>query len=554
MKTRVAIGVLALALLGGFVLGQEVPPQGRGRGGGGGGGGGRGGAAAGAPGAAPATAPAGRGGEARSDSSVTHGSIKTADGKTTDYTAVAGYMPLTDEQDRPRANIFYIAYTSDAGATGTAETQPSEGTHRTIGPVAAGSTRPITFVFNGGPGAASVWLHLGAVGPRRIDVPEDGSPPVAPYRTVDNEYTWLTASDLVFIDPVNTGYSRAATPEQAREFLGVQEDISAMGEFIRLYLTKNQRWGSKVFLAGESYGTTRAAALSNYLQDRVGVSVTGVTLISTVLNFATLSPSEANDLPYALYLPSYAAVASYHKKVQMPKGFDQLLKDAESFAMGDYMTALNKGESISEDERQRVANRMSELIGLSPDYIQLSNLRVAPGRFEKELLRGKDGETKVIGRYDGRLAGYSPDGTGAGQDYDPSFSNFYTAYTSAFNVYVRNTLKYDNDLPYEVLSGRVQPWNYASGGAGGTNGYLYVGDDLRDAMTRNPHMRLLVCSGHYDLATPYFATDYTLNHMTMPPEIRKNISQAYFPGGHMIYHVREGLQKLFKEQTEFIEK
>jgi carboxypeptidase C (cathepsin A) len=306
-------------------------------------------------------------------------------------------------------------------------------------------------------------------------------------------------------------------------------------------------------LAGESDGTTRAAALSNYLQERVGVSVSGVVLISTVLNFAELSPGENNDMPFALYLPTYAATAWYHKKVAGGQGLEALLKDAEAFALGEYATALTKGAALPEADRQRVAQKVADFTGLSKDYVLESNLRVLPSRFEKELLRDKTGVGKVVGRYDGRLTGYATDATSAGQDYDPSLTGFYAAYTSAFNEYVRTTLKYDNDLTYEVLSNRTQPWNYNSGGAGGSSGYLYVGDDLRDAMTHNPRMRLLVCSGRFDLATPYFATDYTINHLTLAPEIRKNITEAYYPGGHMLYHVREGMAKLYKDVTGFVE-
>jgi carboxypeptidase C (cathepsin A) len=389
-------------------------------------------------------------------------------------------------------------------------------------------------------------------------MPADGSAPAAPYRVVDNEYSWLAATDLVFIDPVNTGYSRAASPEQAREFFGVQEDISSVGEFIRLWLTKNQRWGSPVFLAGESYGTTRAAGLSNYLQERVGVHVSGVVLVSTVLNFGLLSPSEANDIPFALYLPTYAAVAAYHKKIPTPQtggggGLDALLKDVETFALNDYATALAKGAALPDDERTRIAKRLADFTGLPVDYIRESNLRIQPSRFEKELLRDHTGVGKIVGRYDGRLTGFPVDPVSGGQDYDPSLSGFYAAYTSAFNAYVRGTLKYDNDLNYEVLSNRVQPWNYNSGGAGGSGGFLYVGDDLRDAMTTNPNLRLLVCSGRYDLATPYFATDYTLTHLTLAPDIRKNITHSFFPGGHMLYHVRDAQAKLYQDVTKFVE-
>jgi carboxypeptidase C (cathepsin A) len=398
-----------------------------------------------------------------------------------------------------------------------------------------------------------VWLHMGAVGPKRVDIPGDGTAPKAPYSVVENHYSWLPSTDLVFIDPVNTGYSRADAPEDAKEFFGVQPDIASVGEFIRLYMTKNRRWGSPVFLAGESYGTTRAAGLADYLQERVGVNVSGVILISTVLNFANLSPSESNDLPYALYLPSYSAVAWYHKRLpagEQVKSLDEVLKDSEEFAGNQYAAALMSGAKLSDGDRNAIAKKLGELTGLPVPYIVESNLRVPPHRFEKMLLRSPDGVgDQVIGRFDGRIVGPPTDAVNDSQEYDPSLSGFLPAYTSAFNQYVRQTLKYDNDLPYEVLSNRTQPWNF---GGDGSSGFLYVGDNLRDAMTHNPHLKLLVCSGRFDLATPFFATDYTLNHMTMAPEIRKNITQAYYPGGHMIYHVQEGLEKLCKDVSGFI--
>jgi carboxypeptidase C (cathepsin A) len=541
MRSIVPALVLTCAC-GAAVWGQTVPM-----------GGGRG------PGGGAGTAPAAQVKplEARTDSSTTTGVLKAAGRGEMGFTAVAGYLPLKDEMGNLRANMFFTAYTKGVApatgpATGTAESAPAAATGAAANLPPAAGTRPVMFVFNGGPGAASVWLHL-AGGPKRLDMPEDGSLPKAPFRVVDNEYSWLAAADLVFIDPVNTGYSRAATPELAREFFGVREDISSVGEFIRLWLTKNQRWGSAVYLAGESYGTTRAAGLSNYLQERVGVSVSGVVLISTVLNFGMLSPGENNDVPFALYLPTYAATAWYHKKVPAGPGLEALLKDAEAFALGDYATALAKGAALPEADRQKVAQKVADLTGLSKEYVLEANLRVVPTRFEKELLRDRTGVGKLIGRFDGRLTGYTSDATGTEQDYDPSLTGFYAAYTSAFNEYARQTLKYENDLTYEVLSNRTQPWNYSSGGAGGTNGYLYVGDELRDAMTHNPRMRLLVCSGRFDLATPYFATDYTLNHLTLAPEIRKNITTSYYAGGHMMYHVREGMAKLYKDVTGFVE-
>ncbi|HUO07268.1 MAG TPA: peptidase S10 [Phycisphaerae bacterium] len=485
--------------------------------------------------------------------SVTTATLTPAGGKQMEYTATTGYMPLNDEQGKLRANVFYVSYFSGAASPETQPaTRPGEEKNK---PFFGDSHRPITFLFNGGPGAASVWLHLGAVGPRRIDIPADGTAPTAPYKVVENPYSWLPATDLVFVDPVNTGYSRPATQEQAKEFLGVKEDISAMGEFIRLFLTKNERWGSPVFLAGESYGTTRAAALSNYLQERAGVSVSGVVLISTVLNFSTLNPGDNNDLPFALYLPSYSAVAWYHKKLDMAKhaDLDALLKESEQFAENEYATALMKGQTLSVEERKSVAAKLSDLTGLSVPYILESRLRISPWRFEKELLRSPGGEGDlVVGRFDGRIAGPPTDAQNDSQEYDPSLSGFLDAYTSAFNVYVRKTLRYDNDIAYEVLSNRVYPWNWKSG-TGDENGYLYVGDSLRDAMTHNPHLRLMVCSGHFDLATPFFATDYQIDHLGLAPELRKNITQKYYPGGHMIYHVQQGLEQLSADAKTFIE-
>jgi carboxypeptidase C (cathepsin A) len=525
----------------------------------------------------PAAGGAGRGGEApskpaepRNDVSATTGTLhsaplngETGGGREMTYTATAGYMPLKDDHDRLRANIFYTAYTAGAGGPATArntEETAAAGAGIVVTTRPASSAglgvdvrRPVTFLFNGGPGSSSAWLHIGAVGPRRIDIPEDGSPPKVPYRLVENQYSWLPATDLVFVDPVNTGYSRAATPEMAKEFFGVREDVDAMGEFIRLYLTKNSRWNSPIYIAGESYGTTRCAALSQYLQERIGANLSGVILISTVLNFSMLMPSDENDLPYALHVPSYAAVAWYHKKAGTGRKLEDFLKDAETFAMNDYLGALAKGAGLSADERARVAARTAELTGLRKEYVLESGLRIPPERFEKELLRSPTGEgSMVIGRFDGRLTGWPTDTAGDAQEYDPSFEGFLQPYTAMFNDYVRRQLKYENDLTYEVLSNKVQPWNYGSGGPPAGNGYLYVGDNLRNAMTHNPALRLLVCSGRFDLATPYFATDYQIAHLHLAAGLQKNIRTEYYPAGHMLYHVRPALEKLYKDATAFI--
>jgi carboxypeptidase C (cathepsin A) len=483
--------------------------------------------------------------------SVTLATLSAAGGQKIGYAATAGYLALKDEQGKLRANVFYTSYIVPKSAAGT-QSASAPATAPATRP--ADAARPVTFVFNGGPGAASVWLHLGAVGPRKLDIPADGSPPAAPYKLVENPDSWLPATDLIFIDPVNTGFSRAAEPDKAKEFFGVTEDVNAVGEFIRLWLTKNNRWDSPVFVAGESYGTTRAAALADHLQSRVGVQVSGVILMSTVLNFGLLDPSESNDTPFALYLPSYAAVAWYHHKTpdKYKNDLDALLKDAEQYALSDYTVALAKGASLSADERKTVAARLAELTGLRTDYLLASNLRVEPSRFEKELLRSADpaaGEGKIVGRFDGRLTGDPIDPVADAQDYDPSLSGFLPAYTSAFNTYVRESLKFESDLPYEVLTGRTQPWNW---GGNGVSGYLYVGDNLRNAMTENPRLRLLVCQGRFDLATPFFAVDYTLNHMRMSAATRKNITQKYYSGGHMMYHTSEGLQQLSKDAQAFI--
>ena len=294
---------------------------------------------------------------------ITDGQVTLAD-QTLHYQATAGLMPLKDDAGKLKANLFYIAYVKTDAAAPAAK-------------------RPLMFLFNGGPGAAAVWLHLGAAGPKRLATAEDGAPLSGPARLVDNPQTWLADADLVFIDPVSTGYSRAATPEQAKEFHGFSEDVAAVAEFIRLYVTKNQRWDSPKFLAGESYGTTRAAGLADHLQEHVGMSVNGVVLVSTVLNFAVLSPGAGNDLPYSLYLPSYAAAAWYHKKLPADLQADlaKTLKEVETFAENDYTVALAKGDRLPEADRAALIEKLARYTGLPKDYIARVNLRIEPARF-----------------------------------------------------------------------------------------------------------------------------------------------------------------------------
>ncbi|MEA2709396.1 MAG: hypothetical protein QOF78_1997 [Phycisphaerales bacterium] len=445
------------------------------------------------------------------------------------YTATAGTMAQKDESGATKADMFFVAYTLDRSAK------------------ADPTTRPITFVFNGGPGAASVWLHLGTAGPKRVAIDEKGVPSAPPFRVVDNEATWLGATDLVFIDPVGTGYSRPAQGEKGEQFYGVEEDVRSVGSFIRLYTTRYQRWPSPKFLAGESYGTTRAAGLSEYLLEKQGISLNGIILISAVLDFQTIAPGAGNDLPYALYLPTYAATAWHHKKLAPPiqGDLEKTLREVEQFALGDYLAALAAGDSLDEPKKRAVAEKLSRYTGLDAEWIFRGNLRISPGRFRKELL-AKEG--KVIGRFDSRITGFESDPLNDASDYDPSLSLFLPLYSGSLNHYVRTELEFESDLPYEVLTERVQPWNFGAAG----RGYLYVADTLRATMLKNPQLKLLVGAGKLDLATPYLASDYTVYHLNLPPELRRNITRTYYPAGHMMYHDAGSRQRLHDDIAEFI--
>jgi len=452
----------------------------------------------------------------------------TVNGQTIQYTAVAGTMLLKKEDGTPTASIFYIAYTKND--------------------VPDVSRRPITFAFNGGPGSSSVWLHMGTLGPKRVVMDAEGNPMPPPYRFTDNEYTLLDQTDLVFVDPVSTGYSRAVPENTAKNFHGLSEDRNSVAEFIRLYITRNARWGSPKFLAGESYGTTRAAALSAYLQDSLGINLNGIILLSSVLNFETIRTDPGNDLPYPLFLPTYTAAAWYHKK--LPKdlqagGLEKALDESKRFAAGAYTLALFKGNSIPAEERATVVKNLARLTGLSPQYIEESNLRVRPGRFEKELLRD---ERRTLGRYDSRLEGVDEDAAGANPEYDPSYASVQGAFTAAWNQYVRTDLKFESDLPYEVLTGRVNPWSYE----GYQNRYVDVAETLRQAVTQNAALRVFVGAGYYDLATPFFSVEYTLNHMGLDPKLRDHISMAYYQAGHMMYTQLKSLEKARQDLSKFM--
>lgn len=452
----------------------------------------------------------------------------TINGQTIKYTAVAGTLLLKKEDGTPTASIFYIAYTKND--------------------VPDLSRRPLTFAFNGGPGSSSVWLHMGTLGPKRVVLDADGKPTPPPYKFADNEYSLLDLTDLVFIDPVSTGYSRAIPENTARNFHGLDQDRNSVAEFIRLYITRNARWSSPKFLAGESYGTTRAAALSGYLQDSLGINLNGIVFLSAVFNFGTIRFDQGNDLPYALFLPTYTAAAWYHNK--LPKdlqaaGLQKAVEESRRYAAGPYTLALFKGGSISAEERTAVVKNLARLTGLSPQYIEESGLRIRAGRFEKELLRD---QRRTLGRYDARLEGVDEDATGSNPEYDPSYASVQGAFTAAWNQYVRADLKFESDLPYEVLTNRVNPWNYDDF----ENRYVNVADTLREAMTQNAALKIFVGAGYYDLATPFFTVEYTLDHMGLDPKFRDHISMNYYEAGHMMYTQLKSLEKARQDISKFM--
>jgi carboxypeptidase C (cathepsin A) len=455
---------------------------------------------------------------------VTKHSIQLG-GKTLSYTVTAGLMPIKTDTGELEANMFYMAYTVE---------RPQ-----------GAPVRPLTFSFNGGPGSASVWLHLGALGPRRVKLNDDGSLPPPPYQLVDNDATWLDLTDIVFIDPVNTGYSRAAKPELNKKFLSLEGDVASVGEFIRLYLTRNERWTSPLFLAGESYGTTRAAGLSGYLIDR-GIAFNGIVLLSTVLNFQTLLFTKGNDLPFELILPSYTATAWYHKKLapDLQANLHKALAESEAWALAGYADILAKGDRVTPAERDTAITKLSRLTGLSQEYISLSNLRVEIQHFTKELLRDK---RQTVGRLDSRLKGTDARGTAERPEFDPAIATIRPPYTATFAQYVRSDLGYQSDQPYFVLGDGFRSWDW-----GAENSFADTSDSLRAAFSKNPYMKLFVGYGYFDLATPYLAAQYTLGHAGFPADTRKNITEKYYNAGHMFYIELQSLHQLKKDITEFL--
>jgi carboxypeptidase C (cathepsin A) len=444
-------------------------------------------------------------------------------GKSISYTAHTGYLTIKSDTGKVKSKIFFTYYQKDGDDMGS---------------------RPITFTFNGGPGSASLWLHMGGVGPKRVQLKEDGSAIPAPYKYISNEFSWLDKTDLVFIDPVSTGFSSAGKGENPHKFHGYVEDVQSIGEFVEHFLSKYERWASPKFLAGESYGTTRAAGLAKHLQDEQRIYINGVILISAVLNFGTNDYQVGNDLPRALYIPSYTAAAWYHKKLNpelLAKPIKEVLKESEKFAIGEYASALIKGGWMTDQEKDKIAEKMAYWTGLSKEFCLQANLRVDENRYYKALRRS-DGLS--IGRLDARFTGRNLDDAGEMVDFDPSFTNIDGPFTATINDYFQKELNWKEDKTYNVF-GNVYPWNYNNV----QNKYLNVAESLRDAMAKNPHLKVYLGCGYYDFATPYFTALYDIEHMFLRPEQRSRVEIKMYESGHMYYIHQPSLVK-FKNDID----
>lgn len=447
-------------------------------------------------------------------------------GETLSYTTTSGLMPIHDDAGEEQARLFFSAYTLN-------------GDH-------APGDRPLTIAFNGGPGSASVWLHLGGLGPKRVEMLEEGGMPQPPFNLVDNEYTWLAATDIVFVDPVDTGYSRASSEEAGKRVKDVEGDLESVGEFIRLYLTRYGRWMSPLFLSGESYGTFRSAGLAGYLVEK-GIAFNGIILISSILNMQTARFTLGNDLPHQLFFPTYAATAWYHGKVAKDLRklkIREFLDRVEAWVESSYAPALSLGNRLGDKERGKVLDEMERFTGLSREFLDQTDLRIEIMQFCKQLLRD---ERRTVGRLDSRFKGYDRSGVTDVPDYDPSLNGIRPPFTTAINHYIRQELGYESDTEYHILRGL--DWNWGNG----AKGYADTSDQLRSAFAKNPYMKLFVASGYYDLATPYYATAYTLSHMALDPDVEGNIQREEYPVGHMVYLEKKSLAKLQQDVVGFIE-
>lgn len=468
--------------------------------------------------------------------SVTQGSV-TVEGHRIDYTATAGTIILRNALGKPTGSMFYVAYAKSG--------------------VKNAGSRPVTFFYNGGPGSSSVWLHMGAFGPWRV-VTNDHSPtPAAPYKMVNNDYSLLDVTDEVFIDAIGTGYSQIIGKDEGgvgtpKDFDGIDEDVASYAQFITRYLSKNDRWNSPKYIYGESYGTLRSAALVDYMEERDDTDINGVILQSTVLTHLTNRFWANNDVPYEVFLPTYAATAWYHHRLpNQPAQLEPLLQQVEQFALNDYAEALNAGNALSPDQFSAIAQKLHEYTGLSTAFIEKANLRVTDQEFFHELLADQD---ETVGRLDSRFSGPSMDPLSQGAFYDPQAAAISSAYAAAFNAYAHDTLKFASDRMY-LLEARVYPWNLTHVDPlthRPQDGFASVAVDLAQAMKHDPNLQILAQNGYYDVATPYFGTVYIMNHLNIPPGLRSHIHMEFYDSGHMIYAHAPALKKLHDTTAAFI--
>jgi carboxypeptidase C (cathepsin A) len=482
------------------------------------------------PGATPPAA--GDAAKDKEESSVTDHSIKVGR-QTIAYKATMGSIQIKNDAGDPTALIFYTAYT---------KSDPKDM-----------SQRPVSFIYNGGPGSASIWLHIGAFGPRRVVTKGAEYTPPAPYQVTDNANTLLDVTDMVFIDPVGTGYSHAVGKATNKDFWGVDPDIHSLAQFIDTYVSRNDRWNSAKFLIGESYGTFRSAGLANYLQSQDNMAINGIVLISSVLDLGTITFLPGEDLSYVLYLPSYAATAWFHNALKdRPADLNAFLAEARKFAAGEYANALMKGSRLTEAERKDIAAKLSHFTGLSEDYLLKGDLRIILPQFTAELLRSRG---LVTGRLDSRFSGLNSDPLSEYNFSDPQSDAISDAFVAAFNSYAHNDLKFGQDKKYNPLNTQANgAWTWTHQGTGGYGfpGPANTEQDLGNALISNPHLQVEVENGLFDLATPFFESEYTMEHLGIPEKLLANIHQKYYEAGHMMYVRDEDLTKLKANIAAFI--
>jgi carboxypeptidase C (cathepsin A) len=462
---------------------------------------------------------------------VTHHHISIG-GAAINYTATAGTIELRNEKDELIGRMFAVAYTAEGRDA---------------------RTRPVTFCFNGGPGSATIWLHMGSFGPMRVATTDGAPTPPAPYNLVENASSLLDRTDLVFIDAMGTGYSRIIGKGEGKDFYGTDPDIDAFAQFIQRWLTQNSRWNSPKFLLGESYGTTRAAGLLNKLED-LGTAFNGVVMVSSYLNaFHDFNgPAFSSDVPYALYLPTMAATAWYHKKLEpQPADLPAFLAEVRKYALGEYMQALAAGDQISESTAAATAEKLHRYTGMPISFLRSANLRIDPNRFQKELLRG---ERRTIGRLDARFRGIDHDAAGEGTESDAADEAIAPAFVASFNNYIRTDLKYDSgeEMYRPNDYGEVgRSWDDHHRSSQGRADMPDVAEDLRNALSRNPNLKVFFANGYYDFATPFFETEYTVSHMGLDPSLAKNLHWGYYESGHMIYIHPDALSLLKGDLGKF---